>query len=117
MTHSPTVKFFEKNAFFGYPEEDVCFFSQGEMPCVSFDGKLLMSSKHKVWDIGNVLLDNNKNIALELSSISCFAMMSLSHPRFRSKRRLQAPNCATFDGKYNYDNVKVDNMWLSWYRR
>ncbi|MDD4818360.1 MAG: UDPGP type 1 family protein [Victivallaceae bacterium] len=40
-----TVTFFEKNKFFGLDRGQVCFFVQGTMPAVGYDGKLLMESK------------------------------------------------------------------------
>ena len=38
-----TVDFFEKNKYFGYPEECVTFFKQGKLPMLSTDGKLLVN--------------------------------------------------------------------------
>jgi len=40
--HSDTVAFFTKNHYFGLPPETVHFFSQGVLPAVSPDGKLVL---------------------------------------------------------------------------
>ena len=37
-----TKKFFEKHNFFGYPENHIRFFIQGELPMVSLTGKILL---------------------------------------------------------------------------
>ena len=37
-----TIKFFEKNNYFGYPKEAVKFFKQGELPMLALNGKILM---------------------------------------------------------------------------
>ena len=47
-THEDTVKFFEKNAYFHFPKEDVFFFMQGTLPCLTTDGKIIMASPFEV---------------------------------------------------------------------
>ncbi|MGE9290669.1 MAG: UTP--glucose-1-phosphate uridylyltransferase [Puniceicoccales bacterium] len=44
INHEATVQFFNENDFFGLQEEDVVFFSQGMMPAVDFEGKLILES-------------------------------------------------------------------------
>ena len=44
INHEATVAFFRENEFFGLLEEDVIFFSQGMMPAVDFEGKLVLES-------------------------------------------------------------------------
>jgi len=46
--HADTVEFFMTNDFFGFKEEDIHFFSQGTMPAVDFEGKILMSNKSNI---------------------------------------------------------------------
>lgn len=52
MTSGPTKhatkEFFEKNNFFGLKKENIKFFEQGTLPCLSTDGKILMQDKHTV---------------------------------------------------------------------
>ena len=46
--HAETVAFFKNNHFFGYPEDEVSFFSQGMMPSVDFENKILISEPGKL---------------------------------------------------------------------
>ncbi len=39
-----TIKFFEKNNYFGYPKDAVKFFKQSELPMISLDGKILLET-------------------------------------------------------------------------
>lgn len=48
INHDQTVAFFKENDFFGLPEDRVHFFSQGLMPAVDADGKILMSNKGQI---------------------------------------------------------------------
>jgi UDP-N-acetylglucosamine/UDP-N-acetylgalactosamine diphosphorylase len=40
-----TRRFFQEHGFFGLEPQDVMFFSQGTMPAIGFDGKILLGSK------------------------------------------------------------------------
>lgn len=45
VTHDDTLAFFAENRYFGLPQEEVCFFSQGTMPALDLaTGKLLLES-------------------------------------------------------------------------
>ncbi|KAG8983614.1 UDP-N-acetylglucosamine pyrophosphorylase, partial [Tulasnella sp. 427] len=47
-TRKPTVAFFEKNNFFGLNKQNVIFFEQGTLPCLTLDGKILLQSKGEI---------------------------------------------------------------------
>lgn len=48
LNHEATREAFEKAGFFGLNPEQVMFFSQGRMPAVDFEGKILMESPSSV---------------------------------------------------------------------
>jgi len=48
VNHEATVAFFKENDYFGLEHHRVQFFSQGLMPAVDFEGKLILEDKHKL---------------------------------------------------------------------
>jgi UDP-N-acetylglucosamine/UDP-N-acetylgalactosamine diphosphorylase len=47
-TRKDTVDFFTKHNFFGLKKEQVIFFEQGVLPCLTFEGKLMMETKSRI---------------------------------------------------------------------
>ncbi|KAF9572583.1 UDP-N-acetylglucosamine pyrophosphorylase [Mortierella alpina] len=47
-TRDATVQFFEKNHYFGLERANVVFFEQGTLPCLTFDGKIMLESKSQI---------------------------------------------------------------------
>lgn len=45
LNNDATIKHFEDNNYFGLDKDSVMFFAQGTMPCIGYDGKLLLNSK------------------------------------------------------------------------
>ena len=66
-TVKPTVDFFKKNSYFGLSAEDVVVFQQGTLPCRTFQGKIIMASKHEI-SRQDVTLDCTKNLLRFLSN-------------------------------------------------
>nr|GMD05446.1 UDP-N-acetylglucosamine diphosphorylase 1 [Ipomoea batatas] len=48
FTDEPTRKFFESHKYFGLDEDQVTFFQQGTIPCVSKDGRFIMETPYSV---------------------------------------------------------------------
>lgn len=47
-TRQPTEQFFEKHNFFGLDRNNVIFFEQGTLPCISNEGKILLDAPGRV---------------------------------------------------------------------
>ena len=48
INHEETTSFFKDNDFFGLPENDVLFFQQGMLPCMTNNGKIILESASRV---------------------------------------------------------------------
>lgn len=53
MNHEETVAFFREHCHFGLSEEQVHYFSQGTLPCLTMDGKLMLESPSKIATASN----------------------------------------------------------------
>ncbi|XP_072045334.1 UDP-N-acetylhexosamine pyrophosphorylase-like isoform X2 [Amphiura filiformis] len=47
-TKDPTEAFFKRNNYFGLIKENVVMFEQNMLPCISFEGKIILDQKHKI---------------------------------------------------------------------
>lgn len=47
-TRGPTEEFFKENRWFGLRQENVVFFEQGVLPCLTNEGKIILDGKAKV---------------------------------------------------------------------
>lgn len=67
--HRETVQYFENNMYFGYPEEEINFFTQGRLPMLDTEGKILLKEKEEINfgpdGNGGVFLSLKKSGALE----------------------------------------------------
>ncbi len=66
-----TQKFLKKNNFFGYPKDKVTFFTQSELPVMSFEGKLLIDENYKIKEAS----DGNGGTYSSLRSSGILAQM------------------------------------------
>ena len=48
LNHSQHLEIFKSNDYFGLPPSSVVFFQQGVLPCLTTDGKIIMTSKSEV---------------------------------------------------------------------
>lgn len=46
--HASTIEIFKQHAYFGLREDDLMFFSQGQMPAFLPDGRIALEDKHRV---------------------------------------------------------------------
>ncbi len=46
--HEDTIKFIEENKYFGYDKEKVKFFTQGQLPLIDTNGKLVLGKDKKI---------------------------------------------------------------------
>jgi UDP-N-acetylglucosamine/UDP-N-acetylgalactosamine diphosphorylase len=49
-TDAATTEFFRQAEFFGLPEEDVLFFSQGMVPSMDFEGRLFLETRDRIFE-------------------------------------------------------------------
>ena len=47
-TCGQTMEFFTSHSYFGLDKSDVVVFEQNSIPCLDFEGKILLEEKHKV---------------------------------------------------------------------
>jgi len=47
-TQEPTRQYFKKNNYFGLSGDNVKFFEQSTLPCLSLDGKIILENPHKL---------------------------------------------------------------------
>jgi len=52
-TDAPTREFFERHGHFELPPEDICFFRQGMVPSLDFEGRLLLEQKDRIFENPN----------------------------------------------------------------
>lgn len=48
LNHDQTTKYFKENEYFGLKENNVFFFKQGTLPCLTPEGKFILETKAKV---------------------------------------------------------------------
>ncbi|KAF9387325.1 UDP-N-acetylglucosamine pyrophosphorylase [Podila verticillata] len=71
-TRPATVAFFQENDYFGLSSENIVFFEQGTLPCLTFDGKIMMESKSQI----AVAPDGNGGVYAALRGTGVLANMA-----------------------------------------
>ncbi|KAF9539616.1 UDP-N-acetylglucosamine pyrophosphorylase [Mortierella hygrophila] len=71
-TRPATVAFFQENNYFGLSSDNIVFFEQGTLPCLTFDGKIMMESKSQV----AVAPDGNGGVYAALRGTGVLANMA-----------------------------------------
>ncbi|KAI1297532.1 UDP-N-acetylglucosamine pyrophosphorylase [Mortierella claussenii] len=71
-TRPATVQFFEENGYFGLDRDNIVFFEQGTLPCMTFDGKIMMESKSQI----AVAPDGNGGVYAALRGTGVLANMA-----------------------------------------
>jgi UDP-N-acetylglucosamine/UDP-N-acetylgalactosamine diphosphorylase len=108
-----TSEYFSMNKFFGLPRDSVHFFTQGMMPAISFDGRLIMESKNSL-----ALSPNGHGGALSalkdsglLNKISKEGVEILSY--FQIDNLIAPPLDPLFIGLHRIENSDVSSRMLS----
>ena len=47
-TRDPTIEFFEQHSYFGLDRKNVIVIEQNTLPCLEFNGKIILSEKHRI---------------------------------------------------------------------
>ncbi|KAK3846547.1 MAG: UDP-N-acetylglucosamine diphosphorylase [Linnemannia gamsii] len=71
-TRPATVKFFEEHNYFGLSQDNVVLFEQGTLPCLTFDGRIMMESKSQI----AVAPDGNGGVYAALRGTGVLANMA-----------------------------------------
>jgi len=87
INHEDTVSFFEENHFFGLAPDQVRFFSQGLMPAVDDDGKILMADRDTIalspdghGGSLRALVRSGAVAAMEEAGIDCLSYFQVDNP-------------------------------------
>ncbi|BFI11222.1 UDP-N-acetylglucosamine/UDP-N-acetylgalactosamine diphosphorylase [Marchantia polymorpha subsp. ruderalis] len=72
FTDSATKKFFQNRKYFGLEQDQVMFFQQGTLPCISKDGRFIMSNPYKM----AMAPDGNGGVYAALKSSRCLEDMA-----------------------------------------
>lgn len=73
FTHDAIRKFFESRKYFGLESEQVTFFQQGTLPCISKEGRIIMETSYQVARAP----DGNGGVYSALKSSKCLDDMAM----------------------------------------
>jgi len=72
INHEQTITYFKENNYFELPEDNVRFFQQGMLPCMTIEGKIIMETASKI----AMAPDGNGGIYPSLQNSGMFDEMS-----------------------------------------
>jgi UDP-N-acetylglucosamine pyrophosphorylase len=87
LNHQQTVDFFTENDFFGLGADTVFFFTQGTMPAIGYDGKLLLAEKDSL----ALAPDGHGGTLLALHNSGCLEKMKNDGVEFISYFQVDNP--------------------------
>ncbi|GLJ21234.1 hypothetical protein SUGI_0389340 [Cryptomeria japonica] len=73
FTHDATCKFFESRKYFGLESEQVTFFQQGTLPCISKEGRIILETPYQILRAP----DGNGGVCAALKSSKCLEDMAM----------------------------------------
>eukprot|EP00928_Gymnodinium_smaydae_P031393 TRINITY_DN23050_c0_g1_i1.p1 TRINITY_DN23050_c0_g1~~TRINITY_DN23050_c0_g1_i1.p1 ORF type:complete len:483 (+),score=137.71 TRINITY_DN23050_c0_g1_i1:105-1553(+) len=96
INHAETEAFFASHGFFGLPAEDVWFFPQGTLPCLTKDGKIIMESAGTV----ATAPDGNGGIYPALQRTGCLEKMRSSGVKYMHAFSVDNALCRPADPRF-----------------
>lgn len=87
LNHQQTVDFFTENDFFGLGADTIFFFTQGTMPAISYDGKLLLAEKDSL----ALAPDGHGGTLLALKNSGCLEKMKADGVEYISYFQVDNP--------------------------
>lgn len=69
-TRSATEEFFKSNDYFGFHPDNVIFFNQGTLPCLTNEGKIILEDKSKVFPILHQVFNNFRLLLLPTATVA-----------------------------------------------
>jgi UDP-N-acetylglucosamine/UDP-N-acetylgalactosamine diphosphorylase len=93
LNNEATRTFFEKNNYFGLTPENVIFFTQGTMPAIDYDGKLLLESKSSL----ALAPDGHGGTLLALRRSGCLDRMKSDGVKYISYFQVDNPLVSVVD--------------------
>lgn len=96
LNNEATQMFFEKNNYFGLKPENVIFFTQGTMPAVDYDGKLLLADKDSL----ALAPDGHGGTLLALRRTACLERMKSDGVEYISYFQVDNPLVSVVDSLF-----------------
>lgn len=113
LNDTATRDFFAKNSFFGLPKDSVSFFTQGAMPAISTDGKLLLAAKDSLALAPN----GHGGTLLALKKSGCLAMLAKLGVEHISYFQVDNPLVSVVDplflGLHSLEGSEISAIMLS----